>query len=269
MDKSSGFRSSSIDNVDLYGTSVGNLTKWSSTKDGVYYYIKASKLNGKTFTNLEPISEYLAYVIGKELGVDVVETSYKEIHLEATDGYREQDCLVSYTKDFKETGEKFLPAIALIDTKNFSYENKYYWLTKFQEDVDRMIIFDFLIGNYDRHLNNFGVLVDQKKSSYRFTPLFDNGSSLLSNYSDLDLAELKPSEVDRDLRSKPFDSDFYTQLSYVKKLPRDLNLDIDMNVIKEAVNEFSLDMKRYRRERIINFLERRLHHLKGVFKNAN
>ena len=42
-----------------------------------------------------------------------------------------------------------------------------------------MAIIDFLIGNEDRHLNNFGVLTDD--STYRLLPLFDFGLGLFEH----------------------------------------------------------------------------------------
>ena len=44
--------------------------------------------------------------------------------------------------------------------------------------LNTMLLFDFLICNEDRHLNNFGVLKDETDGSYRFPPLFDSGYAL-------------------------------------------------------------------------------------------
>lgn len=41
-----------------------------------------------------------------------------------------------------------------------------------------MIIFDALIGNTDRHQDNFGFVLNQKNKSRYFAPLYDNASSL-------------------------------------------------------------------------------------------
>ena len=54
--------------------------------------------------------------------------------------------------------------------------------TKWKRFVLKMLLFDFLIGNADRHQNNWAVLLgyeDQKSELYtRLCPLYDNGSSL-------------------------------------------------------------------------------------------
>ena len=51
-----------------------------------------------------------------------------------------------------------------------------------------MIVFDFLLGNEDRHYNNFGVLF--REGEFKVAPLFDFGLGLFEHdkkYSNLDL----------------------------------------------------------------------------------
>ena len=48
--------------------------------------------------------------------------------------------------------------------------------------VLNMLVFDFLIGNSDRHQNNWAVLKSGDNTD--FSPLYDNGSSLCSFISD-------------------------------------------------------------------------------------
>lgn len=55
-----------------------------------------------------------------------------------------------------------------------------------------MILFDYLIGNTDRHQNNWAFLIklrDKEKENpqYRFCPLYDNGSSLCSYVNETDI----------------------------------------------------------------------------------
>lgn len=47
---------------------------------------------------------------------------------------------------------------------------------KFKDKFLKIVIFDFLIGNSDRHQNNWAVLSD--KSNIAICPIYDNGSSL-------------------------------------------------------------------------------------------
>ena len=55
-----------------------------------------------------------------------------------------------------------------------------------------MMIFDALIYNTDRHLNNFGLMVDNKTNQpYAFAPIFDNGLSLFNFAMEDDFADLE------------------------------------------------------------------------------
>jgi hypothetical protein len=51
-----------------------------------------------------------------------------------------------------------------------------------KEEVDKMIILDYLIRNTDRHVGNFGVLRNSQTLKWeKIAPVFDNGNSLWHN----------------------------------------------------------------------------------------
>lgn len=50
-----------------------------------------------------------------------------------------------------------------------------------KEQLGKILTFDMLILNTDRHFNNIGIIADVPKNVYRNAPVFDNGNSLLSN----------------------------------------------------------------------------------------
>ena len=81
--------------------------------------------------------------------------------------------------------------------------------------LNTMLLFDFLICNEDRHLNNFGVLKDETDGSYRFPPLFDSGYAL-----GFMQAEHRPVEQYLySCKAKPFSTSFSKQLHLIKQLP--------------------------------------------------
>lgn len=48
-----------------------------------------------------------------------------------------------------------------------------------RESVEKMLVVDYLVSNFDRHWNNFGILVDSESGEWlRGAPLFDNGECL-------------------------------------------------------------------------------------------
>lgn len=53
---------------------------------------------------------------------------------------------------------------------------------QFEKEVAQMIMFDALIGNQDRHCENWGIIIG--RNGERFAPIFDNGASLGFNNSE-------------------------------------------------------------------------------------
>lgn len=60
--------------------------------------------------------------------------------------------------------------------------------------LDRMIVLDYLIDNYDRHLRNFEFIYTDR-GTVELAPLFDHGSSMLANWSDSDLEDLYTDDI--------------------------------------------------------------------------
>ena len=75
--------------------------------------------------------------------------------------------------------------------------------------LDRMIVFDYIIANEDRHFGNFGLLRDPDTLEWIGTaPMFDNGTSLWHD-------KLTPQIPTADLICKPFRKTHGEQLSLV------------------------------------------------------
>jgi len=72
-----------------------------------------------------------------------------------------------------------------------------------------MLMFDFLVGNEDRILRNFGLI--EQNSKYYFAPLFDNGLSLLADTSSNE--RLHSFE---EILFKPFNTTYTETFSYLR-----------------------------------------------------
>lgn len=65
--------------------------------------------------------------------------------------------------------------------------------------LDEMLVLDFIIGNTDRHLRNFGVIRNVETLKYEgFAPIFDTGTSLLCN------VPTEQIEYNCEISAKPF-----------------------------------------------------------------
>lgn len=79
-------------------------------------------------------------------------------------------------------------------------------------EIARLLAFDALILNEDRHTNNILFLYNPIKNTWQLAPIFDNGLSLLSD--EKDYAPGKPLTIlKRKVKAKPFNSSFSKQLS--------------------------------------------------------
>lgn len=262
-----------LNTVSLSNTSNGVLCKWVSEFKGVNYYFKSGSLNSiGYFSNRQPYSEIMAYRIGKQLGFpNLVKTFITEIDFKETETYLEQKAVVSYTKDFKPNSNATYKGIHYyvddLEIKK-NYNNLYKFFTcKFKEykiDIDIMILFDFIIANTDRHLNNFGLI--ENGSEILFSPMFDNGLSLLSNLSDNELEKISEFALKKYLKSKPFSSDPKKQLKLIdlKSIPNNLVKSILHHKLDWDDIFFGLELSDMRKDKIIELVEGRLEYVKDL-----
>ena len=165
---------------------------WLQSATGEIGLFKFPKIDPETLEiTTEYVSEHLAHQIGNILEI---ETARVEIGT-----YNSRIGCMSYL--INKPDEAIIEGDAFITGKHPDYDlnlmqetstGKYYCIDHLIEISDEpividswihMILFDFLIGNADRHQNNWAMLVkydstDKPSLSGRFCPLYDNGSSL-------------------------------------------------------------------------------------------
>ena len=117
--------------------------------------------DGAANTGFEPYSEYYASQIAAAMGLDHVEYSLRKFK-----GYLCSTCNI-FTSD--KLG--YLPAGRIMNVAEALEDKRF-------ADI---FFFDALIFNTDRHLGNFGYLVDNDKNEIvGVAPIFDNGYGLFS-----------------------------------------------------------------------------------------
>ena len=171
-------------------------------RDALFKYPKTDPATLKPTT--EHISEHLAFQLGKILGVstaevdigtidgDIGSVSYnvctpQEVLIEGAALI--QHCFPKYNQETltdKSTGTRYCLDFIFQSVKSVSrFVPEEIWL--------EMMVFDFLIGNSDRHQGNWAILFNKcatvsGEPLIRPCPLYDNGSSLCSYVNESQIA---------------------------------------------------------------------------------
>jgi hypothetical protein len=171
----------------------------------------------------EPLNEILAAHILKKLNIDHVDYSLEY--------FQNKPLSICETMVNKET--------ELISAYQILLEGKFYGSKSIYDNflehcdilnikdarlfLDKLISFDYLIANEDRHFNNFGALRNADTLEYLgMAPVFDNGNSLWFNRMETDITGGFIPE------SKPFRKKHEEQIKLVK------NFDwLDFEILKE------------------------------------
>ena len=174
-------------------TSSGMLKKcWSNREDGIYL-LKGDDVFLSSDGRSQATHEFYAAQVAEAFGIEHIAYDLEEFH--HRNGNKE---IVCTCKLFTSENEGFIDASTVAGDKGVDVHNldmssltvqKQFsdWFGDFYAD---MMVFDSLIINRDRHLGNFGMLVDNNTGEYlRPAPLFDNGCSLLLGASKFDLKE--------------------------------------------------------------------------------
>lgn len=200
------FTSCEINRYRAYGGAGGN--KINVLYGGKSYMLKFPSTPNRnkemSYTN-GCISEYLACHIFETLGFDAQETLLGTY----TDGRGKEKTVVACC-DFTESGKKLIEFAHLKNTCIDSEQNGYGTelpsiLQAIEEQTllpsDRlrkffwdMFIADALLGNFDRHNGNWGILVDERRQTAEIAPVYDCGSCLYPQLPAKDMPAVLNSE---------------------------------------------------------------------------
>ena len=164
-------------------TSEGSFEKcWVRQKDGsILLYKKGSE--GFANSGLEPYSEFYASQLSSLLCRSSVSYDLRKF----------KRCLVSSCGLFTNENEGFVPAYKYLDRwKSYGLKDILSFMERYglDDDFRDMIVLDALILNTDRHLSNFGFIVDNDTFRVKqFAPVFDHNMALLSRAMDCSIDE--------------------------------------------------------------------------------
>lgn len=220
-----GFNYSSPDN-----TSDGNLQKRWKIIDGKRYLLKS----GSAPFRQQPINEVIASIILERLGIDHIPYTLMWI----------DDKPYSVCENFVSKNTELVSAARLMKIRpKANDENGYLHFVNICSELgvnivpmlDRMIVFDYIIANEDRHFGNLGLLRDADSLEIKgAAPMFDNGTSLWYD-------KLTSQIPSADITCKPFKKTHGEQL----KLISDISwLDLSkLDGIEDEISEILSDDK--------------------------
>lgn len=135
-----------------------------------------------------------------------------------------------------------------------------YGIFNVRQKLEHMLLLDFIVGNIDRHFNNFGVLRNSNTLEFiDVAPVFDTGSSLGSN-------KAAPFfHIDKNDEIYSFETDEFTQFHLIKNK-------YDLSTLKDItiwVKDF-LTRTQYvypeKIDKIVQFLNYRIKYAMSYFK---
>lgn len=219
----------SLDNrFERISTSKGNQLKW--IKDGCY--LKADTMG----------YESIAEVVASELALHIDNFDFINYFLcEITEGNKTyQGC---YSENFLSDGEVSFSCYRLLglhlgsdrkvddflrQTSGKELVDFILDMVKSSIDLDivselgRMLYFDAIILNEDRHLNN--IIFANKDDTWRLVPTFDNGLSCLSDLNDYPFGTQVSRYINK-VKSRPFSTTFKKQIAYFNVEPLEIYYD--------------------------------------------
>lgn len=182
--------------VKVASTYGGSEKKKKIIYNGEPYLVKfpdpiREKGNSMSYMNNQ-FSEYIGCKILGSLGIDVqetvlgkyVENDKEKIVVACKDFTTQDEILVEFTSlgnSITNTDRSYSCSIediyAIIDDSDIKDKEKV--IASFWD----LFVGDALIANPDRHLDNIGLLYNAKNDMYRFSPVYDCGSSLHALFS--------------------------------------------------------------------------------------
>ena len=146
-------------------------------------------LKGGSSLGQEPFNEKIASEL---FSMFLEKREYVEYRIEEHGGKRLSACSC-----FINSNEEYVPAWHIIEAKKKPNHLNYYQhyinccaelgVEDIAESLEKMIVLDFAIMNFDRHYRNFGLIRNVEDLTWRVAPLFDTGNSLLCDVSFYDL----------------------------------------------------------------------------------
>lgn len=230
------FYTESMMELQLLSSSKGNQRKWYFPEKDIY-------VKEQFFYQGKYWKDYLVEVIASEIGkqlparcTEVLEQHACTIRDEVgvsygvySDNFANNLSYVSFSRILSANHCFFEERADISEKWDFVLKSmKEFCQLDYTDCLITMTVLDYLVGNEDRHLNNFGVLCENN-GVYRIPPLFDFGLGLFEH--DLKYEHKPFRECVESMYFKPFHRKSQKVIDYVKQrypleeyLPKELDL---------------------------------------------
>jgi hypothetical protein len=207
-------------------TTEGMLPKyWQRVSESEIVLCKGGTF-GYSNAGLEPFAEVMACLIADRIGIEAI-----PCHLELRDG---KPVSVSSLFTSKERGLLAASRYLRYRVPRTTHVSLLAALKALEKDFDdlshfyEMCLLDFLIENFDRHLNNWGFFVDnQTQKITGFAPIWDNGMAL--DY-----------ERPEDVRARFDFASFNIRYDFLKTCPFQRKLEEKAEILISSISDGSL-----------------------------
>ena len=138
----------------------------------------------------------------------------------------------------------------------YNYTNGGLSVKNIQDYLLKILVFDFIICNEDRHLTNIEFIYDEHTKKWRFAPIYDNGQSFLGR--DGGLTKLQIETKLRKFKTKTFSTNPYKNLidiNVAKNIALEFKRNLDSkygSIDNLPINEFHKTLVKMQMERLLN-----------------
>lgn len=153
---------------------------WRREGENIYLYKRGS--TGARNAGLEPFSEVYAGQIGKLICKDIIDYDLATLHKKTA----------SKCRLFTDENNGFVSLSNIFQRRLTPREMLEYYSSIGSEDAfRRMVVYDAVVFNTDRHMGNHGVIFDSNTLEIKkMAPVFDNNQSLLPYAEEEDFVQI-------------------------------------------------------------------------------
>lgn len=244
---------------------IGCLSKAWYTDDTGAYLVKGNSRSGKGFCGWEPYSEAIATIVAEVLGIPhIAYTTAPAVNFPEVAVFDIPVVSVCRMCNVPKGSQK-ISALTYIEASMGKPIVDDIWQPFRRLPVDMkgtfdMLVFDAIIGNVDRHLNNWEYVLNPD-NTVTLAPIYDFGNSLLATESRI------KSCLDRELgpdKAKPFKETHLQQLRLIKRCYSDYRFVCDIDTcwrkISKGIQPILFVMpNRFRAQTVYEYLHKRFY----------